>query len=76
MSPSDPFNPGMRIVFTIDALLFRRSPDRQVHFGSTLVSMTKSPIPGLRIVEGRVVFSNHMIPWKVGVYEIRYIFCS
>ncbi|KAJ3360183.1 phosphatidylethanolamine N-methyltransferase [Kappamyces sp. JEL0680] len=64
ISPSDPINP--------DALLFKRSPDRQVHFGNTVVTMTKSAIPGLRIVQGKVTFSNHMIPWQAGVYEIRY----
>ena len=54
------------------ARLFTRSSDRLVYYGDTLVSLTKSSIPGLRIVTGQVLMNDLMIPWKCGVYEIRY----
>ena len=60
----DPSNP--------DGRLFTRTKTRQLYFGSTPVTLTKSVIPGLRLVNGKITFDKMMLPWKTGVYEFRY----
>lgn len=55
-----------------DARLFTRNQERHVQFGRTPVVLSKSEIPGLRVVQGTVQLFDLMIPWKMGVYEIRY----
>jgi phosphatidylethanolamine N-methyltransferase len=60
----DPTNP--------DGRLFTRTKSRQLYFGSTPVTLTKSLVPGLRLVNGIITFDKMMVPWKTGVYEFRY----
>lgn len=54
-----------------DAQLFTRK-GRDVYLGRSFVTLSKSSIPGLRVVRGSVLFEEDMIPWKSGVYEVRY----